>query len=274
VVVACCQLAPRIGELEANRAAAAAAIADVAARRAKIVVLPELMNSGYVFSGAEEARALAEPLDGATVSGWLELAREHGLVIVGGLCELDDAGVVRNSAVIIDPSGLRARYRKAHLWDREPISFTPGSEPPPIVETEHGRIAVMICYDLEFPEYARLPALAGADLLCVPANWPRYEWPAGERPPEVVRAQAVASSNRMFVAACDRVGRERGVDWVGNSAIIDHGGFPLAGPAGTDEVVTLIASCALAAARNKQVSEHNDLLGDRRPELYGAVAQS
>lgn len=270
-VVACCQLAPRIGEAVANRALAHDAIVDAADRGAHVVVLPELVHSGYVFEGPDEALALAEPLDGPTVSDWVVLARERDLVIVGGVCEAD-GGLLRNTAVVVDPSGLRAAYRKAHLWDREGHVFCPGDGPPPVLDTRHGRIGVVVCYDLEFPEWMRLPALAGAELVCAPVNWPREPRPPGERPQEVVRVQASASVNRMFIAVADRVGRERGVDWVGGSVIVDPGGFPVAGPAGDEETVTLLASCELAQAREKRISEHNDVIADRRPELYGPVA--
>jgi predicted amidohydrolase len=118
----------------------------------------------------------------------------------------------------------------------------------------------------------RLPALAGAELLCAPVNWPRTPYPPTERPQEVVRVQASASVNRMFIAACDRVGRERDVDWAGGTVIVDPDGFALAGPAGDEETVTLLARCPLEQARDKRTSERNDALADRRPELYGPVA--
>jgi predicted amidohydrolase len=267
VAVACCQLAPRVGELEANRANARTAIVDAAGRGARIVVLPELANSGYVFADAREARASAEPLDGPTVGEWAALARDHDLVIVGGVCE-DDGSLLRNTSVVVDPTGVRAAYRKAHLWDRESLFFEPGGERPPVVETEHGRIGTMVCYDLEFPEWVRLAALSGVDLLCVPTNWPREPRPAAERPAEVVRVQAGASSNRMFIAACDRCGTERGVEWVSGTAIIGPDGFPLAGPVCADEPATIIARCELQHARDKRTSERNDVFADRRPELY------
>ncbi|MEV7808550.1 nitrilase-related carbon-nitrogen hydrolase [Microbispora sp. NPDC088329] len=73
--VAAAQLALRVGEPEANRAAAEAAILEAAGAGARLVVLPELVNSGYVFTGADEARSLAEPADGPTVTGWARLAR-------------------------------------------------------------------------------------------------------------------------------------------------------------------------------------------------------
>jgi 5-aminopentanamidase len=267
VTVACCQLAPRVGELSRNRAQASAAIREAAARGARIVVLPELTVSGYVFADAAEARACAEPLDGPTVGEWAALAREHDLVIVGGVCE-DDGPVLRNTSVIVDPRGLRAVYRKAHLWDRESLFFAPGSERPPVVETSYGRIATMVCYDLEFPEWVRLAALAGADLMCAPTNWPREPRPPDERPAEVVRVQAGASSNRMFIAAADRCGTERGVEWVSGTVIVGADGFPLAGPVCADEPTTILARCGLQLARDKRTSERNDVFADRRPELY------
>jgi 5-aminopentanamidase len=273
VVVACCQLAPQVGHLAANRELAAAAIVDAASQGAAVVVLPELMSSGYVFESQAEARALAEPPDGPTVAGWARLAAERDLVIVGGFCEAAGDEVF-NSAVLVDASGLRVLYRKAHLWDAEPQWFARGAAPPPVVATQHGRIAVMICYDLEFPEWVRLPALAGAQLLCAPVNWPAYPRPDGERPAEVVRVQADAAVNRMFVAACDRVGNERGVAWVGGSVIVDADGWPLAGGSAAVTPATLLAECDLGAALDKAVSPNNDVFGDRRPELYGGVASA
>ena len=271
VGVACCQLSLRVGELEENRAKLTAAIVEAAGGGARVIVLPELATSGYVFADAEEAGRLAEPVDGPTVAGWESLARAHELVIVGGLCEVEPDGALRNSAVIIDGTGLRAVYRKAHLWDREKLVFLAGDAPPPVVETSVGRIATMVCYDLEFPEWVRLAALAGAELLCVPTNWPAFPRPEGERPGEVVRALAAAATNRMFVIACDRVGSERGVDWVGGSVIAGCDGFPLAGPARAGETVTLSAALRLEEARDKRLNDRNDVLGDRRPELYGSV---
>jgi predicted amidohydrolase len=268
--VACCQIAPRIGEPGANRAACRRAAEHAARRGARVVVLPELANSGYVFRDRAEARGLAERLDGPTVAGWLDLAGRLKVTLIGGICELGDDGLLYNSAVVVTGSGLRAAYRKVHLWDAEKLFFTPGAQPPPVTEVDGVLLAVMICYDLEFPEWVRLPALAGAQLLAAPSNWPRFPRPDGQRPIDVVRAQAAAAANRIFVAVCDRTGRERGVDWVGGSVIIDPGGWPLAGPADGAECV-LLADCEPGAAMDKSLSERNDVFADRRPELYGGL---
>ena len=269
--IACCQVALQVGESDTNRRTGLAAAAAAAADGASIVVLPELSASGYVFRDESEARVLAEPADGPTTAGWTRLARERGVTVVGGICELGDDGLLYNSAIVVDSAGLRASYRKAHLWDAEKLVFTPGDGLPPVVETAETVLAVVICYDLEFPEWVRLPALAGAQLLCVPANWPAQPRPAGERPMDVVRAQAAAAVNRMFIAVCDRVGAERGVDWVGGSVIIDPDGWPLAGPEPGDRELTFAADCDLALAADKRNSERNDVLADRRPDLYRGV---
>lgn len=268
VTVAVCQLAPVLGDVGGNTARAVSAVADAATRGARLVVLPELVSSGYAFADRDELARCAERPDGAVVTRLAAAARDHGVVVVAGFPELADGGELCNSAMLADPSGVRAIYRKAHLWDREKELFAPGSAPPAVVDTGVGRVGVMICYDLQFPEWLRRAALDDAEIVCAPANWPAEPRPAGERPIEVVRLQASASVNRVHVAVADRVGRERGVDWVGGSAIVGPDGFPLAvaDPARGEQLLT--AGCRLAAARDKRVSPRNDVLADRRPDLY------
>jgi predicted amidohydrolase len=269
VRVAVHQLAPVVGDLHGNRARTLAALDAAGAARAQVVVLPELAASGYVFRDAAEARTLAEPPDGPTVSAWAERAAAHDLVVVGGFAEDGGDGRLHNSAAIVDASGLLAVYRKVHLWDRESLVFTPGDDPPAVLDTAHGRIGAMVCYDLEFPEWVRVAALAGAELLCVPTNWPREPRPPGERPMEVLRTMVAASTNRMAIAVCDRCGDERGVTWVSGSAIAGPDGWLLAGPAAEPAPVLLAADVDLAASRDKAIGPRNDVLADRRPGLYG-----
>jgi 5-aminopentanamidase len=270
VAVACCQVAPILGGLAGNRELAADAVMRAAADGASVIVLPELLSSGYVFESKAEAQASAEAADGEMVTLWARLTAELGIVIVGGFCEAAD-GELYNSAALIDPGGLRCVYRKVHLWDAERLWFTPGSEPPPVIPTQFGQIAVMICYDLEFPEWVRLPALDGAQLLCAPVNWPAVPRPDGERQAEVVRVQADAGVNRMFVAACDRTGEERGVGWAAASVIADPDGYLLAAAPPTSGAVTIAAECRLADARDKAVSPLSNIHTDRRPDLYHRV---
>ena len=270
VRIACCQVSPAVGDKAGNLARVREAVSRAAEQGADVVVLPELANCGYVFTDRVELRAEAEPVDGQTVLGWAKLASENDLVIVAGFAEAASDGSVYNSAVLIDSSGVRGCYRKAHLWDREKEFFTPGSDLPPVVSTPVGRIGMMICYDLGFPEWVRAMALDGAELLCAPVNWPLSPRPEGERPSEIVKVQANAIVNRMFVAVADRAGTERGQEWLGGSVIVDADGFPLTGSIFGNEG-TVWAEVDLAEARDKRLSDRNDVHADRRAELYPAA---
>lgn len=264
--VTCCQIALRIGDTTGNLATARAAIEAAARDGAQVVVLPELTPSGYVFADRAELASLAEPRDGASVTEWANLAEAFDLTIVAGFAE--DAGEkIYNSACVVDRTGLRGVYRKTHLWDAENAVFDRSDDLPLVVDTDHGRLGVLICYDVEFPEWVRAVALAGADLLCAPVNWPLLPRPEGERPTELVRALAGAGVNRMPLAVCDRAGAERGVDWIGASVITDADGYPMAlARYGTPDAIT--ADVDLAAARVKKFNQHNDVHGDRRTDLY------
>ncbi|OQO93845.1 hydrolase [Saccharomonospora piscinae] len=262
--VACAPLAPRVGDLAANRALTLAAIGAARRRGADLLVLPELATSGYVFADAAEARSVAVGADDRLLTDWAEAAGE--LTLVAGFCELGDDEALYNSAAVLDGDGVRAVYRKTHLWDREHLVFTPGSAPPPVVDTRAGRLGVLICYDLEFPELTRSLAMRGAEVIVAPVNWPLVARPPGERPPEVVIAMAAARTNRVFAAVCDRTGTERGLRWTAGTTILDESGWVLAESV---EDALVVADLDPARARDKSLSGRNDALADRRHELYG-----
>ncbi len=231
-------------------------------------MLPELVTSGYVFADPDEARGYAESSSGPTVSLFARLSAEHQIMIIGGWCERAEADRLYNSAAVVDRGEVLATYRKTHLWDREKLIFTPGDEPPPVINTRLGSLGVMVCYDLEFPELVAEVARRGAQLIAAPSNWPAgVPVPAGQRPVEVIKAQAGAAVNRIAIAVADRCGPERGVDWLGASLICGTDGYLLAGPA-VGESALLWADVNLAAARDKRLGPHNDAFTDRRPELY------
>jgi predicted amidohydrolase len=268
--VACQQLSPVLGDLAGNAALARAAILQAVEAGADVVVLPELITSGYMFESPEEAAAAGIGRDHPILAEWAELARSHDVLIAGGFCELGEDGRVHNSAVVCAGTAEPAVYRKLHLWDREKLIFDPGTELPPILETRVGRVAAVVCYDLEFPELTRTLALAGVQLLMVPTNWPLVPCPDGEHPPEVVIAMAAARVNRMAVACADRCGVERGQAWTQGSAIIGVDGWVAAQ---TREAGLISAELDLDAARDKRLTEHADAFADRRPALYGAVSE-
>lgn len=265
-IVTCRQIAPRVGEPSHNVELTVSAVRAGVDAGATVIVLPELATAGYVFANDAEVADAARSPDDALFAAWADAVRPAGAVVVGGFAERSADGAVFNSAAVVDGGGVLAVYRKTHLWDHEHEWFVAGDEPPPVVETTVGNIGVAICYDLEFPEVTRLLALAGAELIAVPTNWPLVDRPAGERPPEVVIAMAAARVNRVAIACCDRAGIERGQRWTEGSTIIAADGWPVAA-AGPGEGVAS-ADVDLARSRNKHLAEHNDAFGDRRPELY------
>ena len=145
--------------------------------RADIIVLPELVTSGYMFESVQEAASVAITATDPLFAEWAAAAARGGAVVIAGFCERGDDGRIYNSAVVVDGSGVTGVYRKVHLWDREKLWFEPGPAPPTVFDTSAGRIGVLVCYDLEFPEMARSLALAGAELIAVPTNWPLVHRP-------------------------------------------------------------------------------------------------
>lgn len=266
--IVCQQLAPRIADLQANRQLSLSAISDAVSAGADVVVLPELVTSGYMFESAEEAASVAIAPDDPLFEEWAAAA--GSAVVIAGFAERGEDGLVYNSAAVVDASGVLGVYRKIHLWDREKLWFAPGGEPPRVFDTPAGRIGVLVCYDVEFPEMPRTLALAGAELICVPTNWPYSQRPDGERPGEVVIAQAAARVNRVCIACCDRTGTEREQNWNGGTSIVDQDGWVLNAQPG---VGPASATVDLARSHDKAFTELADAMGDRRPELYGAVGQ-
>jgi 5-aminopentanamidase len=281
--VACAQIAPLVGDTRFNRRVTRDAIREAVSGGARLIVLPELATSGYAFESLEEARATAQPPDGPALSDWATEAARGDAVVVGGFCELGDDDTLYNSAAIVDATGTIAVYRKVHLWGEEKRVFGPGDICSPVFETRVGRVGVGICYDVYFAEVTRGLALQGADIIALPTNAPRRMPADGgvARPPaaggylspiQISIYVATAHINHVFFAACDRCGDERGIEWVGASLISDETGWVLAGPPPGYGPGMLFADCDLERARDKQLGPVNHTLGDRRPELYSAVA--
>src|SRR6202021_1369945 len=133
--IACQQVAPTLADLDANRELSLGAIAEAIDVGADVVILPELVTSGYMFASPEEASAVAIESGHELIAEWAAAAARADIVIVAGFCERGGDGHVYNSAAVLDASGLRAVYRKLHLWDREKLVFTPGDKAPPVLET-------------------------------------------------------------------------------------------------------------------------------------------
>lgn len=270
--IAAAQIEPILFEKERNLAKIEEYAGRAAKQRAELVVFPEAALTGYCFASLEEAMPFAEPVPGPSTVALAGLCRELRLHVVVGMLEQAD-GMLYNAAVLIGPGGVLACYRKTHLPYLGVDRFAaPGQGPLAVHRTPVGAIGLHICYDATFPEVARSMALQGAEVLALPTNWPQGR---ENMPRYVVHARAL--ENRVHFVACDRVGEERGFRFIGRSKIVSATGDALA-EAGPDEEELILAEVDLDAARNKRIVYRPgefevDLFGDRRPELYRAVAE-
>lgn len=274
VRVAVVQFEPHVGveNLKANAMAVEKRISEAAEAGAGLIVLPELATTGYLFETRDEAFAHAEAVpDGPTVASFARLAAEHGVYIVG--CVAERAGAkLFDTAILVGPEGYIGRYRKTHLWNTEKLWFTPGDEGFSVYDTPIGRIGLLVCWDIWFPETARIVTQLGADIICIPTGW---VW----TPPPLYDASGVcmaahltitaAHANNVFIATADRIGVERGAGFMGNSLIAGTNGWPIDRIAGPDEDTILYADVDLTQARTAPIwNQNNDLHRDRRTDLY------
>ena len=266
------QTEPRLCERERNLEACLARLENAAAAGCELLVLPECATSGYMFPSEEEAVRFAEEIPGPSVEALAEACGRHGLHCVAGLLERD-GDRLRNTAVLIGPAGLLGRYRKTHLPFLGVDRFvTPGDEPSEVYDTPVGRIGMVICYELRFPEPTRALALGGVELVVHPTNWPTPVRPFAD-----FLTRARAAENRVFLLTANRVGGEGGVEFFGCSQVVDPLGNRVV-KAGEREEDLVFAEIEPAEAREKNRAivpgEYEvHLFGDRRPELYGALVE-
>ncbi len=254
------QFCPEFGDVAGNLAQVEQALdgAD-----ADLIVLPELAFTGYLFEDREELDSLAEmSLDSRTVSALTDLCRRNDFHLVTGFAERCD-GKLYNSALVVGPNGLEHTYRKLHLFSAEKECFDPGDKPPAVVTIRGVRIGVMICFDWIFPETARSLALQGADVICHPANLVlTYCQDA-----MVTRCL----ENGLFAITANRTGKDTRphgeITFTGQSQVMSPKGERLASSS-ADEEVLVIHEVDPATARTKTIAGNNDLIDDRRPELY------
>jgi deaminated glutathione amidase len=212
-------------DLAENRRRATAAIVTAADRGASLVVLPEAAMCAFGAPGSAIAPH-AEPLDGPFVTALHDAAAATHTTVVAGLFESADGGVY-NTVVVTTPEGVACRYRKLHLFDalgwRESdqlLAGDPARDGVAVCTVGDVTLGVMTCYDLRFPEVARVLVDAGATALAIPAAWV-----AGPRKAEqwgdLLRARAIEST--AYVIAAAQPARR----YAGFSMIIDPLGEPL-----------------------------------------------
>jgi predicted amidohydrolase len=270
--VAACQIDPALGEVDRNLERIERAVADAAVGGTRLVVLPEAAVTGYVFENLDEALTVAQRASAVAEARLAELATTHDVALIVGTLEAE-AREVFNTALIFSPDGRRYRYRKMHLPYLGVDRFaTPGPDAPEVYDLAGMRVGVLICYDLRFPEAARICALEGADLIALPTNWP-----VGVQFHPGIFAPARAAENHVYLLACDRVGEERGTSFIGRSILLDTNGKELARASDTDEE-TIFGEVDWELARQTHhrriPGEHEwDTIGDRRPGLYARLLE-
>jgi predicted amidohydrolase len=268
--IACAQIDCVLGQPKTNLAKITASIRSAAEREAKLVMFPECALTGYAYSSLDEAVPFAEPINGPSSEAIANACRETGVYAVVGLIEAAD-NKFYNAAVLVGPDGVVGGYRKVHLpfigIDR---FLTPGDRQFEVFDLPFGKVGLNICYDISFPEAARVLKLKGAELIALITNWPEASW----RSPEFV-ANTRALENHVFFAATDRVGTERGWKFIGRSKIVDCNGDTVA-EAGAEDEELLIAAIEFQQANDNHIvnvpGEYEiDRAKDRRPSHYALI---
>ena len=256
VYVGFAQFDPEFGNKNRNLAVIAELVKR--AKRASLLVLPELCTTGYVFKSIDELRALAEPVpEGRTVRFLSKLAREHNTYIVCGIAERE-GDAFYNSAVLVGPEGFVGLYRKSHLFWNEKKFFEKGSTGFQVFELPFANVGIMICFDWIFPEAARTLALKGADVIAHPVNL--------VFPYAFTAAKTRAVENKVYVIMCNRTGKERGLLFRGGSLIVSPKMRVLARARRKRCVATVKIN--VEESRDKSITPLNDIFKDRRTDLY------
>lgn len=248
LTVTVCQFSPTSSRSQ-NRARIAELTADAAGRGARLIVFPEY--SSYFVDPMDATLAEnSESLEGEFVQALQATASAHGVTIIAGLVEA--AGErVRNALVAVDATGLRAVYRKQHLYDafgQTESDWIEAGEPgaAETLDVDGLRVGMMTCYDLRFPEVARTLVDAGVETIVVPAEWVRgplkeHHWTT------LLAARAI--ENTVYVVAADHpspIG-------VGHSQVVDPQGVVIAG-VGTGEGVAVAEITSDAVAKVREVN--------------------
>lgn len=263
--VAAIQFEPRLFAKAENLDALLALTEEAARDGAKLIVTPEMATTAYCWASWEEVAGDVEPVPGETTTRFAEIAARYDCWIVVGMAEVDPAtDIYYNSAVLIGPDGPIGLYRKTHAFISEPKWAKDGDLGLPVFETPLGRIAITICMDASYPETARVPALAGADVICFPTNWLLEKSPSASW-------MARAAENRVYFIAANRYGLERGVQFSGGSAIIDPDGSLQSVLDTGDGLVWGWVDPARARDKRLHEASPEDLIADRRPDAYGAI---
>lgn len=268
VKIACCQMQSGLGTKDENIAKMISMLEEATAGGdVDLVIFPELAVTGYECSELYEE--LAEPFpEGESIRIFGEQARKHGVHIVFGFvekAEKDGRDVIYNTAALIDDNGQPLGcYRKSHLVDGEETKYFEKGTEYNVFDTSIGRIGIMICWDMAYPEVARILALKGAEIIAVPAAW---ETEPNEGDWEIVNT-ARSFDNVVYLASCNHVGTDRELYFFGRSKISGPLGRPLAEAQDKEKIIS--ASVDLSVIPELREGYYV-LLKDRNPKTYGEI---
>jgi predicted amidohydrolase len=269
--IACVQMDCRLEDKHHNLNIIRTRVREAAQHGARLVLFPECAATGYCFESRDEALSNAETLPGPSSEELSAICIEHDCWVIYGLLETTERGELFNACALIGPGGFKAGYRKIHLPHLGVDRFAkPGDRPFAVHDLGGLRLGINICYDGSFPESSRVLMLLGADLVVLPTNWP-----TGAVSTVQYLVQARALENHIYYAAVNRVGVERGFQFIGRSRIVDCTGELIAESAGAAEEI-LYAEIDPAKPRNKRIVKlpgiyELDRLAHRRPEMYGPI---
>lgn len=229
-----------------------------------LVAFPEfLMAFSPASESAEELTLVAEAVDGPFTAAIRDRAKAAKLGVLAAIYESSPiANRVYDSAVWIDAAGdIASVYRKLHLYDafgfKESDKFHPGNDIAPLVSFGDAHCGTMICYDLRFPELARMLTLAGANVLFAPSGWVKGDLKV-EHWQTMIKARAL--ENGCFVIAPNQVGNI----YTGHSMAVDPLGRTLIDLQETEKLAVIEIDLALV----NEVRNKLPLLQNRRTDVY------
>ncbi len=278
ITVAALQLALGSDDEQANIAAVSALVEEAAGRGAQIVLPPELFSGPYFCRVEDEVLfALARPTaEHPSVVAMQALAARLKIAIPTSFFERDGHHYYNTLAMIGPDGAIMGTYRKSHIPDgpgyEEKYYFRPGNDGFKVWDVFGTRIGVGICWDQWYPETARVMALMGAELLFYPTAIGSEPYDPDLDTSRMWRRAMLghAVSNCMPVIAANRIGTEDGQRFYGHSFISDEWG-DFAAEFGAGETGVLVATLDLARAEIHRAGM--GFFRDRRPQLYGRIAQ-
>ncbi len=262
------QTLARLGDYAHNIALATEFVDDAVRQGAELVVFPECMDTGYLFDSPEHCRQLAETTtDGPFVKALSALARKHSIYIASGITEWDpEKQKVFNSGIMFGRKGdIVCHYHKQFLATHDQNWFSFGERGCPVVETDIGRVGLLICFDGRIPEIFRAMAMQGAEVIVDMANFFAMDQADMWGP-------ARSYENGLWLVAATKAGHERSIYYPGGSMIVDPKGRVMS-KVPYDTHGMAVSDIDLDAASDKSIYAANDKIADRRPETYGIMAR-